>query len=402
MHQPVHGLHADHPDSNPATPPAPPLPRTHAWQAVYPPLTMHGHGEQTVKPCSRAQTLAPMPPALGMAVPEVYNRFPLPQAHAKPQDDKRAMAPHAQMLGWSTAPSEPFVSNAIGMTAASGEHGNMPSANGMINAPVFEQSALFDMGVSADARSTHLQAGLQGFVPCAGVAGAEEILPDVHGEQKRCEPVSVTAGRKRRRVGAARSQTDGNGLMGMENDGGVSQTQAGMAGHAGMPNDGTSTAAVVTSLVGGSNAVLVAPSLLGGRTFCCSACGQEFSGKRERDVHVRSVHERMFSCSKCASRFKTKSDANRHVRIVHERVRPYRCKLCPSSFSEKNKLRRHRETVHEKLRPYGCPVCSARFGELGNLRQHTGSLHPDVHLDASQLRTRITGKAEVESGSVGR
>lgn len=130
------------------------------------------------------------------------------------------------------------------------------------------------------------------------------------------------------------------------------------------------------------------------RTFSCSGCAQEFSRKRDRDNHVRTVHERSFACSKCQARFKTKSDANRHIRIVHERIRPYQCPSCPSMFSERNKLRRHRETVHEKLRPYVCPVCSARFGELGNLRQHTGSLHPDYQVEPSQARSRVNSQVQ--------
>lgn len=137
-----------------------------------------------------------------------------------------------------------------------------------------------------------------------------------------------------------------------------------------------------------------------GRTFSCSGCGQDFAQKRDRDNHVRTVHERSFSCSKCTSRFKTKSDANRHVRIVHDRVRPYSCPSCPSMFSERNKLRRHRETVHEKLRPFGCPVCPARFGELGNLRQHTSSLHPETTIDNAQIRSRAAQAAASATAGV--
>eukprot|EP00177_Eucheuma_denticulatum_P006163 GFKZ01011239.1.p1 GENE.GFKZ01011239.1~~GFKZ01011239.1.p1 ORF type:complete len:829 (+),score=60.26 GFKZ01011239.1:353-2488(+) len=130
------------------------------------------------------------------------------------------------------------------------------------------------------------------------------------------------------------------------------------------------------------------------RIYSCSGCSQEFTRKRDRDNHVRTVHERSFACSKCQARFKTKSDANRHIRIVHERIRPYQCPSCPSMFSERNKLRRHRETVHEKLRPYVCPVCSARFGELGNLRQHTGSLHPEYQVEPSQARSRVNSQVQ--------
>lgn len=130
------------------------------------------------------------------------------------------------------------------------------------------------------------------------------------------------------------------------------------------------------------------------RTFTCSGCEQEFARKRDRDAHVRTVHERSFSCNRCPARFKTKSDANRHIRIVHDRVRPYQCPSCPSMFSERNKLRRHKATVHEKLRPYVCPVCSARFGELGNLRQHTGSLHPDYQVDTAPGRTRVNNQVK--------
>lgn len=131
--------------------------------------------------------------------------------------------------------------------------------------------------------------------------------------------------------------------------------------------------------------------MVGTRRFTCSGCEQEFTRKRDRDLHVRTVHERSFSCNRCPARFKTKSDANRHIRIVHDRVRPYQCPSCPSMFSERNKLRRHKATVHEKLRPYVCPVCSARFGELGNLRQHTGSLHPD-HVEAAPSRARVNNQ----------
>lgn len=135
-------------------------------------------------------------------------------------------------------------------------------------------------------------------------------------------------------------------------------------------------------------------AVVGTRTFSCSGCAQEFTRKRDRDAHVRTVHERSFSCNRCQARFKTKSDANRHIRIVHERVRPYQCPSCPSMFSERNKLRRHKETVHEKLRPYVCPVCSARFGELGNLRQHTGSLHPDYQVETAPSRTRVNNQVQ--------
>lgn len=157
-------------------------------------------------------------------------------------------------------------------------------------------------------------------------------------------------------------------------------------GTEGTPETPTTTGSSLPLTMNGETA---GADFLSSQAFACSGCGKEFGSKRERDNHVRSVHERMYSCSTCSARFKTRSDANRHVRIVHEQCRPYPCGLCPRRFSEKNKLKRHQETVHDKLRPYVCPVCHRTFGELGNLRQHTGSLHPDVPLDTAQLRTRI-------------
>ncbi|CDF32411.1 unnamed protein product [Chondrus crispus] len=214
-------------------------------------------------------------------------------------------------------------------------------ATGTVSGPIITQSHLLDMGVP-NARHPRQNSIAQ----ISQLTGIQATSDQRNGSQKRQLPASGDEGspRKRRQLGP------------------------------GTPSP-----------------------LESSRTYPCSGCGQDFARKRDRDNHVRTVHERSFRCSKCESRFKTKSDANRHVRIVHDRVRPYQCPSCPSMFSERNKLRRHKETVHEKRRPFVCPVCSSRFGELGNLRQHTGSLHPEYQSGSGSNPGRSRVNHQVQS-----
>lgn len=254
------------------------------------------------------------------------------------------------LLAWSgNNPGARLVANGVAQQA-NADMPNMVAPGTLITSSSFAQSQLFDMGVDMRQQAGTAQNGMGQVQQQAGVQKLPQgasVLPTIRrAQQGSATNASTVSPRKRRQV--------------------------------------TSTA-----LAGPVLDATGAP-----RTFSCSGCGRDFARKRDRDSHVRTVHERSFSCNKCHSRFKTKSDANRHIRIVHDRVRPYPCPSCPSMFSERNKLRRHKETVHEKLRPYVCPVCSARFGELGNLRQHTGSLHPDYQVEQSTGRTRVNSQVQ--------
>ena len=67
----------------------------------------------------------------------------------------------------------------------------------------------------------------------------------------------------------------------------------------------------------------------------------------------------MHGCPLCPSSFKAKRDRDRHVRVVHEKRRDFQCPRCPKRFGEASGMRRHIRCVHDKIRAH--KVSHARY-----------------------------------------
>ena len=81
-------------------------------------------------------------------------------------------------------------------------------------------------------------------------------------------------------------------------------------------------------------------AIIFGDKLVCPYCLRKFERFRERDNHVKMIHEKSsvgkFSCKQCEKSYMSESALNYHVDIVHaSRGKDFKCKHCEKSFKHK-------------------------------------------------------------------
>ena len=67
---------------------------------------------------------------------------------------------------------------------------------------------------------------------------------------------------------------------------------------------------------------------------------------------------RKHPCPHCLTKFLSPRDRDRHVRLVHEKRRDHKCPHCNSRFGTAGDMGRHCSVVvHEKVPAHPCPNC---------------------------------------------
>ncbi|XP_055585881.1 zinc finger protein 845-like [Uranotaenia lowii] len=105
------------------------------------------------------------------------------------------------------------------------------------------------------------------------------------------------------------------------------------------------------------------------RTVQCQLCSQKFSGKINRDVHMRIAHpeNKTYSCEQCEKQFERKDVLEDHFIVFHVEKPRFECEFCGKQFYRTNEYSTHRTKLHPK-----------EYAEL--VRLHEGRMVPLNHL----------------------
>lgn len=124
----------------------------------------------------------------------------------------------------------------------------------------------------------------------------------------------------------------------------------------------------------------------------CDECGKTFSRYSKRLLHINVVHRKVMpvkcEISCCDKGFASKRDKEEHIRVVHNHL-PFTCPMvnCAKSFSSKTNCTAHVRMVHQKLRPYACPYpkCGVHVTRKFALEYHKRAVHGEPKLSCPVL-----------------
>ena len=100
--------------------------------------------------------------------------------------------------------------------------------------------------------------------------------------------------------------------------------------------------------------------------FHCLLCEKCYGSKMTLSNHKRLVHgnPRVYLCTKCEYTTKIKRDQDMHIRSVHEKIQE-ECMECGKKYSNIYNLKRHKRKHHMNIQQ-NC----MKFGEEGITDNH--------------------------------
>ena len=100
--------------------------------------------------------------------------------------------------------------------------------------------------------------------------------------------------------------------------------------------------------------------------FQCLLCEKCYGSKMTLSNHKRLVHgnARVYLCTKCEYTTKIKRDQDMHIRSVHEKIQE-ECMECGKKYSNIYNLKRHKRKHHMNIQQ-NC----MKFGEEGITNNH--------------------------------
>ena len=126
-----------------------------------------------------------------------------------------------------------------------------------------------------------------------------------------------------------------------------------------------------------------------GNELVCPYCLRKFERFRERNNHVKMIHEKLnvgkLNCKQCEKSYMSESALNYHIDIVHASGgKEFKCKDCEKSFKHKMLLERHKK-LHKK-NSYHCQHCEKTFALKYYLTQHNKKAHHLVNHDVDMVK----------------
>eukprot|EP00092_Neocalanus_flemingeri_P002546 GFUD01002724.1.p1 GENE.GFUD01002724.1~~GFUD01002724.1.p1 ORF type:complete len:636 (-),score=134.04 GFUD01002724.1:75-1982(-) len=128
------------------------------------------------------------------------------------------------------------------------------------------------------------------------------------------------------------------------------------------------------------------------KNFVCEYCGKQYFKKKNRNEHVKLVHEleKKFCCFVCGKKFPKKS-----YLIIHERThtgeKPHQCEICQKGFARTGSLKYHRVNVHGIEVTFKCDDCPKIFHRKDQLTAHVRT-HSELYV--CNEKTKGDGKTE--------
>eukprot|EP00092_Neocalanus_flemingeri_P022137 GFUD01024013.1.p1 GENE.GFUD01024013.1~~GFUD01024013.1.p1 ORF type:complete len:697 (-),score=90.84 GFUD01024013.1:60-2150(-) len=138
------------------------------------------------------------------------------------------------------------------------------------------------------------------------------------------------------------------------------------------------------------------------KNFVCEYCGKSYFKKKNRNQHVKLVHEqeKKFICSVCDFAFPKKS-----YLVVHERThsgeKPHQCEICPNSFARADALKYHQIHVHGIDVTFKCDECPKIFHRKDQLTAHVKT-HSELDLCNEISDTMTVKKKKKKTKSEGK
>ena len=89
------------------------------------------------------------------------------------------------------------------------------------------------------------------------------------------------------------------------------------------------------------------------KPFKCDKCNQTFSQNSHLQGHISRIHkghilEKRYQCDKCEFKASTNQVLTTHINGVHLGLRPFKCSACGQSFTQKGQRNTHYKRVHLK------------------------------------------------------
>ena len=109
------------------------------------------------------------------------------------------------------------------------------------------------------------------------------------------------------------------------------------------------------------------------KKFLCDDCGKCFLTSNRLQIHNKAQHgSKKFECDNCHKSFTLQGKLKKHVNEVHA-VRDEKCPQCDKCFTNKHSVTVHIKNVH--TRPHNCDKCEKGFGDIPTLEKHVQMVH---------------------------
>ena len=116
----------------------------------------------------------------------------------------------------------------------------------------------------------------------------------------------------------------------------------------------------------------------------CSFCLKKFQNKKDRDNHIKYIHNNIknekLCCKVCDKSFMSRVSVKYHMKVCHSSASPkVKCEVCNKVLGHAITLRRHMK-IHEDSELFKCDQCERKFKRKDKLTGHKKTVHKCVNM----------------------